>query len=403
MPSINVGHICAVEDVSAATRGIRVGRELNGETRPAQPISAAPVDLDSCHRIDQAALRVDDAIPLPAGTRAIKAQLSVQATQPMMQVAAFVNGQNVGQTPVRTGDQRGLGPILIEQHVPLFQGENRIEFRAYGADSRSFSRAPTLLRVNVLPASEPADAPKAAMHVLVAGINQYGGTIPKLSLARADADTFAKSIQTRAARQYSLPPLDPLYDDAATLAALTNQLAELAVIAKPEDAVVIYLSGHGVVGTEDKAYSFVTSDVTDANAVLRGGLGLTAGKLSQALAEVRAERIFIFLDTCHAGGFDPRAIGYLNQDTGRYVLAASTKLEEAQDSYDGLNGVFAYAVKQSLEGGATSAGGSIDAIDVGRFVTTKVEEMAHAHSWQQRAVFQAAGQITAFPMFSSQA
>ena len=131
------------------------------------------------------------------------------------------------------------------------------------------------------------------------------------------------------------------------------------------------------------------------------GLGMTAGKLSQALAEVRAERIFIFLDTCHAGGFDPRAIGYLNQDTGRYVLAASTSLEEAQDSFDGQNGVFAYAVKQSLDGGAITSDGSIDAIDLGRYVTSKVEELAHTHSWQQRAVFQAAGQITTFPLFAS--
>ena len=407
LPSINVGAICAAEDWSPATRGIRVGKELSGDSQAAQPTPPTSADPNACHRIDQAAVKVDDAIALPNGTRAIKAQLSLKATQPSMQIAAFVNGQNVGQIPVRVDDVRGIGPILVEQHVPLFPGENQIEFRAYGADSRSFSRAPSILRINVQPAPEAPNAPNApakpAMHVLVAGINQYQGTIPKLGFARGDADTFRTSMQTRAARQYTLPPMVPLYDSDATLEAVTNQLAQIAVAAKPEDAVVIYLSGHGVVGTDDHAYSFVTADVTDANAVLRGGLGLTAGKLSQALAEVRAERIFIFLDTCHAGGFDPRAIGYLNQETGRYVLAASTKLEEAQDSYDGINGVFAYAVKQSLEGGASSAGGSIDAIDVGRYVTSKVEEMAHTHSWQQRAVFQAAGQITAFPMFTAQA
>jgi hypothetical protein len=376
---------------------------MTGDGQPAPPPALA-TGAGDCHLIDPAAVRVDDAIALPAGTRAIQAQLKLDASQPSMQIATYVNGQNVGQTPVRAGDGRGIGPILVQQHVPLFPGENRIEFRAYGADKSSFSRAPSILRVNVPPVSETADAPtKPAMHVLVAGINQYQGTIPKLDLARADAETFAKSIQTRAAKQYNLPPVVSLFDDAATLDALIRQLAQLAVVAQPEDAVVIYLSGHGVVGTDDKQYAFVTADVSDANAVLRGGLGLTAGKLSQALAEVRAERTFIFLDTCHAGGFDPRAIGYLNQETGRYVLAASTKLEEAQDSYDGINGVFAYAVKQSLDDGATSAGGSIDAIDVGRYVTSKVEALAHAHAWEQRAVFQAAGQITAFPMFSAQA
>ena len=402
LPSVNVGSICAAEDWSPQTRGVRVGRQLDGDGQPVQPTAAPSVDAGTCHSIDPAAVRLDNAIVLPAGTRALQAQLSLSAASPSTQVAAFVNGQNVGQIPVRGGDVRGVGPILVDQHVPLFPGDNQVEFRAYGTDGRSFSRAPVILRVTAPPLPEVADAPaKPALHVIVAGINQYQGTIPKLDLARADAETFAKSIQTRAARQYTLPPVVPLLDADATLEAITNQLAQVATAAQPEDAVIIYFSGHGVVGTDDQAYSFVTSDVTDANAALRGGLGMTAVKLSTALAEVRAQRTFIFLDTCHAGGFDPRAIGYLNQDTGRYVLAASTKLEEAQDSYDGINGVFAYAVKQSLEGSATTAGGFIDAIDLGRYVTSKVEEIAHTRSWEQRAVFQAAGQITVFPLFTS--
>ena len=234
LPSINVGSICPAEDWSPETRGIRVGRELNSDSQPIEHAAVPAVDTATCHSIDPAAVRIDDAIVVPAGTRAIQAQLSLNATQPSTQVAAYVNGQNVGQIPVVRGDGRGVGPVLVDQHVPLFPGDNQIEFRAYGADGRSFSRAPVILRVTAPPLSEVADAPaKPALHVLVAGINQYQGTIPKLNLARADAETFAKSIQTRAARQYTLPPVTPLFDADATLEAITNQLAQFATAAQP--------------------------------------------------------------------------------------------------------------------------------------------------------------------------
>jgi hypothetical protein len=40
---------------------------------------------------------------------------------------------------------------------------------------------------------------------------------------------------------------------------------------------------------------------------------------------------------------------------------------------------------------------------VGRYVTSRVEELALERSWQQRAVFQAAGRITAFPLVAAPA
>lgn len=402
LPAINVSAVCPAQDWSAETRAIRAGKALNGDV-PDTPPPAADMG-SSCQAIDPSVIGTQQSVALPPGTRAIRAQLRLDTAQPTTQVAAFVNGQNVGQVAAQRAGGRGAGPVLIEHHVPLFPGENQIEFRAYGPDNRDFTRAPLVLTADAGAASGPQGAPKPKLRVLVAGINAYRGTIPALNYAKADAATFSRSIRERAAPQYDTSPVVELFDADADFETISRRLAEMAADAQPEDAVVIYFSGHGVVGTEDRAYAFVTADVTDANAALRGGVGMTADRLSRALAEIRAERTFIFLDTCHAGGFDPRAIGYLNQDTGRYVLAASTRLEEAQDSYDGKNGLFAYAVRQSLlGGGAASSEGAIDAFDVGRYVTREMAALARDRAMEQRAVFQAAGQITAFPLFSSPA
>ena len=398
LPSLEIRGLCAAEDRSAQTRGVRVVSALTG-TAPAEDAASLPADEAVCRRFDPAAMHTDEAVVLPPGTAAMRVQLSVDTQGNASQVAAFVNEQNVGRSVVRTAASRGSGPVPMEQYVPLFPGENRVEFRAYVAGKQDFTRAPTILRVSVgaAPTARAAQA-RPVLRALVVGVDDYRGTIHPLKFARADAASFAAAIERRAAREYAQPAVATLFDKEATLDAVTARLATIATEARPMDAVVIYFAGHGVVGTEDRSYSFLTADVADANAALRGGQGMGSERLARGLAEIRAERIFVFLDTCYAGAFDPRTIGYLNHDTGRYVLAASTRLEEALDGYDGKNGLFAHAVKEGLDGKAALPGRSVDAFDVGRFVTGRVEELATEKSWQQRAVFQAAGKITAFPL-----
>jgi hypothetical protein len=364
LPSINVRSVCAAEERPAETRGIRVVEALKGAAADdaAAPASGA-ADAGVCRMIDAAALQRGEPIVLPPGTTAMRVELSLDASDTPTQVAAFVNEQNVGRSLVRPDATRGIRAIVpVEQHVPLFAGENRVEFRAYVEGRQDFTRSPTVLRVRVDPGgpaavTAPAVAARPVLRALVVGIDDYRGTIHRLKFARADAGSFADAIGRRTARDYAEPVVMTLFDQAATADAITAKLAEIATVARPADAVVIYFAGHGVVGADDRAYSFLTADVSDADAALRGGQGMGAERLARGLAEIRAERIFLFLDTCYAGAFDPRTIGYLNHDTGRYVLAASTRLEEALDGFDGVNGLFAHAVKEGLDGRAGGGGG----------------------------------------------
>lgn len=400
LPSVKVQGLCPAEDVPARARGIRVLADAPVEETTGRPGDAkAPVAADAgCRKVDTAALRPEDVIELPPGTTAMKVQLSLDGQGRPTQVSAFVNEQSVGRTLVRPETRSAGGPVLVEQLVPLGPGMSRVEFRAATSGQADFTRAPTILRVSVGRVGlGPATVARPTLRALVVGVNAYSGIQP-LRFARADAESFATAIGQRGAREYAQPVVTTLLDQEATLERVTAALAEIATDAVSQDAVVIYFAGHGVVGTADRSYAFITADVRDADAALRGGQGMGAERLARGLSEVRAERVFVFLDTCYAGAFDPRTIGYLNHDTGRYVLAASTRLEEALDGYDGRNGLFAYAVKEALGGKVGQAGRSVDAFDLGRYVTTRVEELAQTRSWQQRAVFQAAGRISAFPL-----
>ena len=192
--------------------------------------------------------------------------------------------------------------IQVEQYVPLFPGENRVEFRAYMTGRQDFTRAPSILRVRVdaaapsLQSSSPPALPvRPTLRALVVGIDDYRGTIHPLKYARADAGSFAAAIERRGAREYGQPAVATLFDREATADAVTAKLARIATEALPMDAVVIYFAGHGVVGTDDLSYAFLTADVSDADALLRPAACRKVGELTNPrLSTTRSARALLF-------------------------------------------------------------------------------------------------------------
>lgn len=118
------------------------------------------------------------------------------------------------------------------------------------------------------------------------------------------------------------------------------------------------------------------------------------------LSELSARNVLLLLDTCYAGAFHLQGPGNLANESGRFVLTGSSSVDEALDSYDGTNGVFAYAVREGLYGAAADASGDdIDALQLGVYVRRALPRLARERRHQQSAVFKAAGgDLAAFPV-----
>jgi uncharacterized caspase-like protein len=176
---------------------------------------------------------------------------------------------------------------------------------------------------------------------------------------------------------------------------VTQALERVGKEAESQDTVLIYLSGHGDVA--EKRYYFATSDVTSGERLAQEGLG--EAQLVRLLAGIRAKNGFVFLDTCFAGAFSLDASSQLAHESGRYVLAAASSTEEALDSYNNKNGVFAYAVLRGLQGEAVRGGKQVNQIDLGFFVAPKVGELARQKGHRQSARFKiAAENAEPFPL-----
>jgi uncharacterized caspase-like protein len=230
--------------------------------------------------------------------------------------------------------------------------------------------------------------------VLAAGINNYVAPAPQLDLAVTDAKSFVAAVRQGAQPLYREVDAYELYDDQATAAGIGKALDDIASKAESTDVLLVYLSGHGE--QVDSDYYFITQDFrmpsADDDAAVEDAIkkqGLSGEDLVTHLGKIGTKNGFLFLDTCHAGAIRlDTGPARINQESGRYILVASQSIQEALDSYDGKNGVFAYAVLQGLNGKARPAAiGPVDDIDLGFYVANQVETLAKQKNHDQSSSF----------------
>lgn len=387
--TVSVAQICPTDELPQEVRRTRMIAELDDPAPDALPAG-------SCHELVASDQASTSEFAVSSSVEAVRVALAVDARGPNVMIDAFANGVNMGRRTYRTGG-------MIEMHVPLRPGTTQIEFRAYGSGDTFFRSAPLIVtRSGFVEQQRPAGG---TLRVLSVGIDGYLGTVPALRFAVADAMGFANAVRRAAPETYgAVATPKVLQNGEATLAGIRTALADLAAEADQDDAVLIYLAGHGV--AVGGAYAFVPVDVRDAASAEQRGAGcLSADMLVAHLAELRALRTMLLLDTCYGGAFDVIALrreeplaGRLHHESGRFVLTASTRLQAALDGYNGQHGVFGFAVIEALEGGIQSGSRVLDALDFGRHVRERVPMLARERRFDQRPVFKIAGEVHSFPI-----
>jgi hypothetical protein len=317
------------------------------------------------------------------------------ATALRLGFAATDRGLGIGPLDLLVNDRiagrvesAGSGEVVAE--VPLDPGANRIATRLYAEDRTIFAEGPAMeLR---MPGATGAPAGAGRLLVVAIGVNEYANPELKLGFAVPDAQMVAETLQARGASLFSEVRTKVLRDAQATRRGVLEALEEAARIATPEDTFVLYLAGHGVRTEPDQRFLFLPHDASDTSnwAVLRRQ-GIEDSVLVAAIARIRARDGILLLDTCHAGQLTLDQLSALGNETGRFLLAASTSVQEALDSYDDRNGVFAYALREGLTGRAAMDGdGRVSALALGEWVTRRVPQLAAERRHDQNAVFRTA-------------
>ncbi|MDD5058986.1 MAG: caspase family protein [Sideroxydans sp.] len=292
--------------------------------------------------------------------------------------------------------------------VPILSGSNRIQASVLNAQGVESYRETVEVRGDM-----PAVPGK--VYALTIGVSQYQNAEYNLRYAAKDAKDvgalFGKMPRSAGAT------ITPVLDTDATRTAILD--AKKALLeAGPNDEVVVFLAGHGML--DDKLdYYFATTDIDFDHPATSG---LSYDDIENLLDGVKARRKLLLMDTCNSGELDkgdmetttlaqndapnakiqvravgsrslrrnPAALGQsdlsafladLFADTrrgsGAVAISSAGGAEYALESDEWNNGVFTYALLEGLKSGSADKNkdGAVTASELRDTVQTRVQTL----------------------------
>jgi len=202
-------------------------------------------------------------------------------------------------------------------------------------------------------------------HALVVAISEYqmARKLPRVVID--DAEDIAAVLRSSRHCGYDSNKVRLLLDAEATKTALLAELDFLRCVSTAGDTVCIYFSGHGwrKDDSDDSYLMLVDSVRNDLD-----GTMVSATVFSDALHAIKADRLIVFVDACHAGGagtikvafetdenkagFSTRSIDFLSTGLGRAIVASSRSDETSLIMPGARNSAFTTALLEGLRGAA---------------------------------------------------
>jgi len=249
---------------------------------------------------------------------------------------------------------------------------------------------------------------------LVIGVANYENVRRLPEAVVNDARDTADVLRSPLYCGYTNTNVTVLTESQATLEGIRNGLANLAAGATADDTVAIFFSGHG---TRFGSGGVATSALVPYDCK-RGDLaGTTLGEaeLSAMIATIKAPRVVVIVDACHAAGaatlksdldgnwddgldrgFDEKSLQHLASGTGRVVFASSRATETSLVRKGERNSVFTTAMLAGLKGAAGAAdNGTIRVFDLFNYVSEAVRQ---AVPGRQHPIFKASDLEENFPV-----
>ncbi|MGF1479995.1 MAG: caspase family protein [Cyanophyceae cyanobacterium] len=233
--------------------------------------------------------------------------------------------------------------------------------------------------VALSPAPSSLEEGIAKLWLLLVGVNHYqDASLPSLQYSALDCQGLGEAI-TEATQVFPQKSVLIHHDFAAhppKLATVKSSLEQIAAAAQPQDTVLFYFSGHGILEPDSHQAVLCLADTSEQE-LLKTGLPLH--ELLQCLGECAARQQLVWLDACHSGGmtlrgargertrFDPTSqlVAVLRQraaqSQGFYALLSCDHHQQSWEFPELGHGVFTYYLMRGLRGEAADAQGVIEA------------------------------------------
>lgn len=319
------------------------------------------------------------AVRLAGGAGAVK--VSGVVTDDSGAVASVsVNGTNAALAPA-TGT-RGIGIGSAAEEATPDAVKNAREFEqtinvAAGADTlvvEARDRAGNLSRLTIPVKRREAavsSAFKGRKFALVVGVSKYrfhDGGLNDLAYADVDARSVRDYLKQPEGGGFAPGDIVYLENEKATVEAVRAAVNGFLPKAGAGDLIFLFLAGHGAPDPyAPQNLYFIMHDTKLAD---MPNTALPMTELQEALDhKVRAERVVVFVDTCHSAGLSGEKLvatrgvennlinlyaSKLFTEAGRAVITSSDVNEVSREGekWGGGHGLFTWALLEGLRGGA---------------------------------------------------
>jgi WD40 repeat protein/uncharacterized caspase-like protein len=227
----------------------------------------------------------------------------------------------------------------------------------------------------------------AKLWLLLVGVNYYQDPeLPSLEYSALDCQGLGEALieatATFPAREVIIH--HDFADNQPELATVQASLAKILASAKPDDTILFYFSGHGILEETAQQVYLCLRD-TQKNHLTETGLPLQG--ILQRLGNCQASQQLVWLDACHSGGMTLRGITnsqvvvpnptkqlvkilrlQAQQSKGFYALLSCDQTQQSWEFPELGHGVFTYYLMRGLLGEAADARGVIEADSLYQYV-----------------------------------
>jgi hypothetical protein len=297
-----------------------------------------------------------------ARNKSAEVRISGKASAGLKTITSLLDGKVFNQENV-TGAEYNIG-------LKLPPGGTGRWLTVVASDQAGTLSAPVSLALPKSPASNTG----STVHTIAVGNTKYSDPeIHDLKAPALDALAFLRAVAASPIYTVHDTP-EPLIDDPNLEATLLDRLQALASNSKPNDTLMLLISGHGVRGPDGHLYlATLSTRIGDiAHTALRWD------KVADALARIPGRKI-VFLDVCHAGAAVPSSndevsAEMLADDSNLIILSASKGRQLSQENKDGglFTAAIVKAVTQDRKLVDTDHNGAIELSELYRAIKAKV-------------------------------
>lgn len=240
--------------------------------------------------------------------------------------------------------------------------------------------------VKMVPVAKTTLAPrKPAFYAVVCGTGEFGNKSLNLKYSVPDAEAITKAITLGANNLFGkdsthIYQLSSPGNRPTTKRNIQEVFAEIKTKAKPEDIVLVYLSGHGMAYGGDKGdFYYLTTEYSGASAesfsdpALRTNQAVSTEEFTKWLNEIPALKQVMIIDACGSGkavdnllakkdieASQIKAIDRMKDRTGLYIISGCASDAVSYEASKYGQGLLTYSVLQAIKGAALKENRFID-------------------------------------------